>query len=222
MHEMANTRIGIGKKQVQYSKRFLRALQKRGANLLITSIGIHADSYREVFSLDAQKRLGHPYVLCFKMCVAMLANYIRKLPEDYKINVIFERNESAKEAIRVFDLIKNLDQELGKRLGICRAGSWEKDICLQPADLVAYETMRLLKGSRTSEQRRLAFSKLEGFNSFMGFYLDRELMEEIRPSVEASRCEAGGYLPMSRQFDPDYVEGDTWEDVERKNARFLP
>ncbi len=206
------------RKQQQYSKRLLRALQKRGGALQVTSIGIHADSYRHLFSVEAQERFGHPYIACFKMCIAMLASYMRKLPEDHRLSVIFEQNELSADIVRAFNLLKTLDQELGSRLATCTPGQWDKHVALQPADLVAYESMRLIKAQRSGSDIRWAFKQLFGISGFMGYYLDRASLEEMAPLAERATCLPGGWLPLSAQFDPDYAEGDTWEDVERKKA----
>jgi hypothetical protein len=203
--------------QVQYTKRMLRALRKRGANLQVTSIGIHADAMREFLSPEAQDRLGHPYIACFKVCIAMIAAYMRKLPSEYQCSVIFERNEHELEAIRVFNLIKG-DPELGTRLASCTPGDWFNNVSLQASDLVAYESMRLIKGRRTGQKMRRAFQELAGFSGFMGYFFDKESIEDMKDQIENSTCAPGGYLPISRQFDPEYVEGDTWEDVERKQG----
>lgn len=206
-------------KQQQYSKWLLKALQKRGGGLQVTSIGIHADSYRQLFSVQAQERFGHPYIACFKMCIAMLASYMRKLPKDYRLSVIFERNELSADIVKAFYLVKDLDQELGSRLATCTPGQWDENVALQPADLVAYESMRLIKDKRFGTEMRWALMQLFGISGFMGYYLDRSALEAMAPLAERATCLPGGWLPIFAQFDPDYAEGDTWEDVERKKAK---
>jgi hypothetical protein len=202
--------------QQQYSKRFLKAFQKRGGNLQVTSIGIHADAYRQLFSLQAQERFGHPYIACFKMCIAMLASYMRKLPSEYQLSVIFERNELSADIVKAFYLLKDLDADIGSRLATCIPGQWDKNVSLQPADLVAYESMRLIKDKRTGTDMRWAFKQLLGVSGFIGYYLDANALKDMAPLAEQATCLPGGWLPVSPQFDPDYVEGDTWEDIERK------
>lgn len=203
-------------KQRQYSKRLVRALQKRGGNLQITSIGMHADSYRELFSEAAKERFGPPYIACFKMCIAMLASYMRDLPEEYRLSVIFERNEISAQIVAAFNLVKSLNQEFGSRLATCIPGQWAEDISLQPADLVAYESMRIIKEKRSDEDRRWALKQLFSISGFMGYYLDSNILAEFAKLAEQATCLPGGWVPVSPQFDPYYANGDTWHDLERK------
>jgi hypothetical protein len=205
---------------IEYSKKMLGTLQKRGPALQVTSIGIHADEYRRTFSLEAQQRFGHPYIACFKGCITMIASYMRKLPADWCFSVIFERNKELNdEIVKAFYLLKDLDPELGPRMGTCTPGQWDENIALQPSDLVAYETMRLIKNKRSdSQQMRHAFKALIGISGFMGYYFDKYMLEEMKEQAEVATCLPGGWFPISRQWDPDYRDGDSWEDVERKKG----
>ncbi len=207
-------------KQIQYSKRLLNALKKRGFDLQVTSIGIEADAYRKVYSDAAKERLGHPFLLCFKTCLTMIATQLLSLPPEYKFSVIFERNEHLAEAVRVFYLLKELDKECGPRMGTCTPGQWDENIALQPADLVAYESMRLLQTKRSGADMRRAFKELTGINSFIGYYFDKEIMSGNNLAlVEDATCEPGGFFFTSRQFYGEYKDGDTWEDVDRKRVK---
>jgi hypothetical protein len=203
---------------IRYSKKILKTMRQRGPNLQVTSIGIHADEYRAAFSLEAQKRFGHPYIACFKGCITMIASYMRKLSPEWKFSVIFERNkELNEEIVRTFYLLKDLDSELGPRMGTCTPGQWDENVALQPADLVAYETMRLIKNNRSdTPQMRKVLNQLTGISGFMGYYFDKDMLEEMKVQAEKATCEPGGWFPISRQWDPDYKEGDSWEDIEAK------
>jgi hypothetical protein len=207
-------------RSIEYSKRLLDVLKKRGPGLQVTSMGIHADAYRNIFSEGAQDRFGHPYIACFKGCLAMIALQMSNLPADWKFSVIFERNKELNEAIvRSFYLLKEMDSDIGPRMGTCTPGQWDENIALQAADLVAYESMRLLKNKRKDQVKmRHAFKSLTGVSGFRGYYLDKDMLENMREAAEAATCLPGGWFPISRQWYPDYVDGDSWEDIENKNG----
>jgi len=202
--------------QVQYSKRMLKAIRKRGSSLQITSIAIEADSYNKILTHEAQAKLGHPYIVCFKTCLIMMATYMRCLPEEYKFSVIFERNEHATEAVRIFYLLKDHDKELGHRMGTCTPGSWDDQVPLQSADLIAYESMRWLKSLRSKGKYRVALNTLFGVTGSMGFHFDADILETMKNDLEASTVHPGNFFYTSKQFYPEFVEGDEWEDINRK------
>ncbi len=204
-------------RQIQYTKRLLKAIQRRGADLQLTAIGLEADAYEEELSSDAKIRLGNPYTFCFKQCLLMLSIMMRQLPPEYRFSVIFERNEHETEAVRVFYMLKYLDPEIGQRMGTCTPGSWSEQIALQPADLIAYESMRLMKTKRSNGKMRLALQSFFGVSGSAGFYFDRSTMDQsLKDTLEKSQCIPGGYFFTERKFYPEYRDGDSWEELERK------
>ena len=205
-------------KQVQYSKRCLKAIQKRGKKLCLTAIAMEADEYKKHLSEESRIRFGHPYIACFKTCVLMIAIHMRNMPDEFAFSVIFERNEHSSEALRVFNLLKQQNPEIGKRLGTCASGRWDKQIALQPSDLVAYETMRMLQSKRSNGTMRIALNTLFGVNSSLGWYFDGPVLASLKEVLELSTVDPGSAFFRAREFYPEYVDGDDWEDVERKVA----
>ena len=221
-----NARVGefLGwspERSIEYSKALLSVLKKRGPLLQVTSIGMHADSYRDVLSEHAQAQWGSPQVACFKACVTMIASGMGKLAKEWQFSVIFERNGKLVDAdiVKAFYLLKDQDPDLGARMGTCTPGQWDQNIALQPADLVAYESMRLIKDKRNDDKKmRHAFKAMMGVNSFHGFYFDREMIASMKDQLENSHCSPGGWFPVSRQWDASYKDGDSWDDLEAKKG----
>ena len=93
-------------RSIAYSKKLLWVLKKRGHRIQVTSIGMHADSYRDLLTERAKTQWGSPQVACFKACITMIASSMRKLSRDWKFSVIFERSGKLvdAESVRAFEL----------------------------------------------------------------------------------------------------------------------
>ena len=108
------------------------------------SFAMFIDDYKKCTSQAAKDKLGTPYLCCFKHCIAMAAQTMDMPPED-KFAVIIDRNPEEKEAVKLFYRIKD-DSTVPyrHRLASCEPGSWEEYVPLQPADMIAYDTFKLL------------------------------------------------------------------------------
>jgi hypothetical protein len=136
--------------QIAYSKSLIKTMQNQGRRLQIVSVGILRKDYERIIDEDGRKKFGHPYIVCFKECVALIAEEMEKHWEpEHKFSVIFDRDKANKtlqqEAISVFYQLKDSTEwPPCHRLGTCAPGDGADFIALQPADLVAYETFRLI------------------------------------------------------------------------------
>jgi hypothetical protein len=159
-----------------------------------------AKDYERIIAEDGRKRLGNPYILCFKECIALLAEELHRpqnnWPQDVRFSLVLEQNRFQKEAIGVFYKMKaHPTWRAAYRLGTCASGTREEFIALQPADLVAYETFRLIHERHFGMNRvRVPLEKMFPSNGFSGFYYTPEIFERMKPIVEKDTSEPNGCI----------------------------
>jgi hypothetical protein len=90
---------------------------------------------------------------------------------------------------------------------MCAPGDSHEVIALQPADLVAYETFRLIHDKHfTGGKVRKAFDYLFPHNGFSGLYYDAEVLERIKEPLAAANVVPNGFVVI---HSPEYTrEGD--------------
>jgi len=133
----------------RYSSDLLKILVRQKRKLHAVSVGLLAKDYARIINEEGRVRLGNPYILCFKECIALLAEELHRpqngWDKDVKFSVILEQTRFQNEAIGVFYKMKaHPTWQAAYRLGTCAPGSRDEFIALQPADLIAYETFRLI------------------------------------------------------------------------------
>jgi hypothetical protein len=184
----------------RYSSDLLKILVKRKRRLHVVSVGVLAKDYEQIIPEEGRRRLGNPYILCFKECVALLAEELHRpqnnWSQDVKFSVILEQNKFQKEAVDVFYKMKaHPTWRAAYRLGTCAAGNYEDFTALQPADLVAYETFRLIHERHFGMNRvRVPLQKMFPSNGFSGFYYTPEIFERMKPIVEKDTSEPNGCI----------------------------
>ena len=201
---------GWGKnRRDRYAKYMLALLKKQGKKLHGFSCGMLADEYRRIISPAGQERLGHPYLACFKTCIALIATKMRPYGKEHKFSVILDRNEFENDAVKMFYAMKDYESWPERyRLGTCAPGSWEEFVALQPADLIAYETFRLLSARRNNvEAVRRSLKSMIGKVGLTTRYFDVALLERIKPTVEDSDATPGAFIVFPNMED-DVVEND--------------
>jgi len=81
------------------------------------------------------------------------------------------------------------------RLGDCAPGNRDEFIALQPADLIAYETFRLIHERHFGMNKiRKPLNKMFPFNGFSGFYYEPEILEHMKPIAENDTSEPNGCI----------------------------
>jgi len=127
----------------RYSRDLLKILIKQKRRLQAVTVGVLTQDYERIINEEGRKRLGNPYILCFKECIALLAEELHRpqnnWEQDVKFSVILEQNNLQTEAVDVFYKMKNHPTwRAAYRLGDCAPGNRDEFIALQPADLIAY------------------------------------------------------------------------------------
>jgi len=184
---------------LRYSKRILAVLKDQNHKLHGFACGMHVDEYRRIISKDGQRKMGHPYLVCFKSVIAMVAeqmDYGRFRRED-TFAVIIDQNKDRvdgcrldAEAVRLFYEMKdNPKCSYRHRLESCTPENSEKLICLQPADFVAYELFRLMHGKRNGAQEmRAVLDSMLGTTGFMFEMFGEESLTRLKSEIEKTVC----------------------------------
>jgi len=126
----------------------LGILQEQGRYLHAVSIGMYPRDYEKVINRHGRRLFGNPYIACFKTCVVMIAHEMELIgmPREDKFAVRFDRNDFESDAVKIFYTLKDDPAfPLRHRLATCAPGGWEEFLPLQCADMIAYDTYRLLE-----------------------------------------------------------------------------
>jgi len=181
----------------RYTQDLLKILQAQKEKLHVFSAGILVRDYERIISEEGRRKFGSPYIVCFKECVTSIAESIYQTgsPED-KFTVIFDKNEFWKEASTIFDALKeNTEWSAHRHLWLCAPSNPLQFVPLQPADLIAYESFKLLHDRHSGTQRvRIAMQKLLPHNGFTGHYYDAEILQHMKPAIESAKCGPGGFI----------------------------
>jgi hypothetical protein len=167
-----------------FSTRLIKAITQR--TMVLVSCSVFRAPYDELPDV-ARQRLGSPYELCFKHCIALAAEQaIPRLEKDARFSVVYERDtEIGTKPTQIFDLMRE-DQswKYRSRLITSAPGSWEDFMPLQPADMVAYETFKLLHNAGWPVVRE-ALRKVLKNTPHIGVCFDKEVLQRILPKVVA-------------------------------------
>jgi hypothetical protein len=185
-------------RQIRYSKDMLKILKDQKHKLHAVSCGLLADEYRSIINDKGRENFGHPYLVCFKTCIAIIAKEMEAggFPPEDQFAVILDRNEFELDAVRTFYELKD-DPGFAyrSRLATCTPGSAKQVISLQPADFIAYETFRLLHEKRYKEPKiRHVLKSMFDTNGFSGYYFEAETLNRIKEPLEAATCRPGGFV----------------------------
>lgn len=151
------------------------------------SFALLRNDYEKYTSQKAKDKLGSPYLCCFKHCIAQAAQIMHEMPQEDKFAVIIDRNPEETEAVKLFYAIKD-DSTVPyrHRLATCVPGGWEDFIPLQPADMIAYDTFKLLHDYHVKGKTewRKSLKALYESNTLYGKYFDKECFESIQGKIE--------------------------------------
>lgn len=194
--------------QIAYSKQLIKAMQDQGRRLHIVSVGIMIKEYNKIIDEEGRKKVGHPYIVCFKECIAFIAEEMERhwQPED-QFSVIFDRDKENRtlqqEATKVFYEMKaETEWPPARRLGECAPDDSHEALGLQPADLIAYETFRLIQSKENGGMVRKAFDSLFPHNGFSGLYYDAVTLERIKQPIAAANVIPNGFIVI---HEPQYT-----------------
>jgi hypothetical protein len=117
-------------------------------------------------------------------------------PDDQFDFILDQNGKEEKAAVDVFDKIKS-DREcpFSHRLGECGAGSAERYVPLQCADMIAYELFRLVQDQNTGAKIRKGLELMFQKNRFLGYMYDRKIFDQLKTPLEtAAICIDNGFV----------------------------
>jgi hypothetical protein len=115
----------------------------------------------------------------------------KSFPAQDKFAVFIDRDEYALEAENVFyDLKDNPYFPYHSRLATCTRGNMEEFVCLQPADLIAYEVFkRLHKTRRESDSHiREVLSLMYKHNTVDAQFFSAASLSKLKAGIESAVC----------------------------------
>jgi hypothetical protein len=187
-------------RQMRYAKDMLSIIKRKGTSIFAVSCGMFAREYERIISPAGRERLGHPYIACFKACVTLIAQGMdhESFGPDDTFSVILDQNDFQTEAVDVFYKLKATEEwPYSRRLETCTPGSSAVVAALQTADLIAYDSFRLLHGKHRSVARaRRSLESMYSKNVFMGVYYEKETLESLKEALGASTCVKNGFIPI--------------------------
>jgi hypothetical protein len=172
-----------------YMAELLHVINAQGKRMVAYNCGIRARQYRRILSEDARKRMGEPWMVCFKACVAMIAKHMETLPDDDRVQVCVERGSGFDtRAVRRLDWMKHHVQfAYGFRLTSCRYANPEQVVPLQVADLMAYEYFRRLKDSGSIREMRRPLKLIRQYNHYEEGYMGRKYFWKYKTHIESAK-----------------------------------
>jgi len=179
-------------KKIEYSSKMLKIITDQERALHAFVCGIHADEYRRIISDAGREKMGHPYLVCFKTCMALVAKEMDEggfQPED-KIAVFIDRNPFEIEAVRIFCQLKDNPQfPYRSRLHSCTPASMDSMIALQPSDMIAYEGFRWHHDRRAKEcKTRIVMDTILNHNGITERYFGAKTLSGLKDGIEATVC----------------------------------
>jgi hypothetical protein len=196
-------------RRLRYSKSILKIIKDQKGKLHGFSCGLYADEYRAIINDAGQIKMGHPFLICFKSLIAMVAEQMDfgGFPLEDKVAVVLDQNKMEVggvhldiEATRLFYYMKdNLMFHPASRLATCTPGCSEEFIGLQPADFVAYETFRLIKDNRVAPTKmRHALNTMLGTTDFLGYMIGANNLEKMKDDIESASCNPNEFVIVPR------------------------
>lgn len=186
-------------KRNKYSKTMLQILKDQGLKLCGISCGISKIDYERLISESGRSKWGSPYTVAFKNCIAWVAQIMEKIPPEHRFAVVVARSQFQKEAGDAFEIMKaNKSWPMHKRLGSFALDDPDSVVPLQAADMIAYETFRLMEHGGL---KRRALAEIFPHNQILSTrYLEKEL-HKMGPEVERSAVGNNEFVPSFSDSD---------------------
>lgn len=173
-----------------YSAKLLNCVNRQKRRMRAYNCGIRVDCYGDIISDDGRKKLGHPWMVCFKSMIAMVAKDMETLPREDSFSVIFEHeNQFDLMAIEAFwEMKANAMFPYRHRLMIATPGDKEEIPCLQVADLMAYEYFKRMQGIDKGNDMRKPLELIRKHNDYCEGYFGESTLRNLKDGIESSVC----------------------------------
>lgn len=176
-----------------YSAELLKLINDQGNKMRAYNCGMHSDAYRSLISDKSRDKLGHPWMVCFNSCVAMIAKDMESLPQSDMISVVVERGGGFdQEAVESFQSMRaNPDFAYRHRLMTCAPATPEMSIGLQVADLMAYEYFKQLNDRSRARDMRAPYDLIRQHNTIVERFFGSVTLTTMKDRIESSDCGPG-------------------------------
>lgn len=184
--------------QINHAKALLRIISRR--KMLAITCGVSLKELADVFPDHKSDALEKGYMLCFRQCMGLIARSMAKFAPNERIALFHDRCPYDHEILRVFNsLISDAEWESGKFFVTVAPLSWMDGIALQAADLIAFESFKLLDSKLYTKRqmRRFLRAMLGERVPIISKYWHREGLENLRNYIRAhpdeSSVKAAGF-----------------------------
>ena len=180
-------------RKIAYSRDMLSVITDKGRRLHAFLCAIHADEYRRIISDSGREKLGHPYLVCFKTCITLIAKELDEgnFPPGDQIEVFLDRNCFEVEAVRLFyELKDNPEFPYRSRLHSCTPSDMESLVRLQVSDLIAYEGFRWHHDRRRTADSttRIVMKAMQDHNGMTERYYGTKTLTNLKEGIESVVC----------------------------------
>ena len=178
------------RKRVCYSKDPLHAVNSEKKRMRAYNCGMHADEYRKIISDAGRVKLGHPWIACFKSCIAMIARDMETLPATDTLSVVVEKGSGFDaDAVRILgQLAGDPGFAYRHRLTTCAPSKPECIVGLQAADLMAYEYFKRLKDRARQAEMRPPLSLIREHNAYEEGFFGEATLRRMKNGIESAEC----------------------------------
>lgn len=176
--------------RVAYSAELLQVVNRQKHRMRAYNCGMRADDYRGTISNIGRLKLGHPWIACFKGCIAMIAKDMETLPSDDTLSVVVaKRSGFDLQALKLFEELRsNPKFEFRHRLSVC-IGARPKDVIgLQVADLIAYEYFKRLTDKNSARKMRAPLALVREHNAYCEGFFGAATFEKLKEGIESADC----------------------------------
>jgi len=177
-----------------YSAELLKSINCQKKKMVAYNCGMSGDEYRKIINDDGRRKLGDPWIACFKSCLAMIAKdmEISILPSDYRFSVVVEKGSGFEtKATDIFEnlLVKNQKFEYRDRLIPNISVESKKVVGLQVADLMAYEYFKRIKDKEKKIKKRIPLELIQEHNQYREGFFGGETFMDMKDRIESAECE---------------------------------
>jgi hypothetical protein len=177
-------------KGCEYSGELLECINRQKQRMRAYNCEIRGDAYRSVISGAGQIKLGHPWMVCFKSIVCMIAKDMEDMPKDDSFSVVLGReNRFDNLAAAAFgEMTVNPHFSYRSRLMTCTPGDPESIIGLQVADLMAYEYYKRMRDGESECEPRPPLKLIQTHNGYCEGFFGEKTFQKLKDGIEAAIC----------------------------------
>jgi hypothetical protein len=174
--------------RVEHTKALLRIITRRGVAAVCA--GLDLSAMLDIYPSDKKDPLAAAYYITVKQLMIMIARSVKRKGE-YKVAIIHDwandYNKVIKEAWTRTKDDSRWPQANRDLFVSCTPMKWQDRIALQPADLIAYDTFKLLDQTihSTPKMRKSLQSLIGNGKPVLARYINREVLLRLRRMGEA-------------------------------------